>query len=96
MADEISPVGRDRLSRLSGSRKAKVPTSEGSAAAPRNDGASEPVVSSELRELIDRVKQAENYRKERVHQVWEKLQRGELLAAEALQEAAEKMLDEGA
>jgi hypothetical protein len=54
------------------------------------------VVSSELRELIDRVKQAENYRKERVHQVWEKLRRGELLAAEALREAAEKILDEGA
>ena len=96
MADEISPVGQDRLSRLSESGKAKVNASESSAAAPRSDEASEPVVSPELRELIDRIKQAENYRKERVHQVWEKLQRGELLVPEALRETAEKILSEGA
>ena len=95
MADKTSPIGRDGLSRLSGSGKAKVHASESSAAAPRSDEASEPVVSPELRELIDRVKQAEDYRKERVHQVWEKLQRGELLGAEAIREAAEKILDEG-
>jgi hypothetical protein len=53
------------------------------------------VVSSELRGLIDRIKHAETFRKERVHQVLEKLQRGELVTSETVREAAERILREG-
>ena len=52
-------------------------------------------VSGELNDLISRVKQAEVFRKDRVHQVLEKLQRGELVTSETVRDAAERLLQGG-
>jgi restriction endonuclease len=96
MVEEISGSGQDRLDRLSPGERAKAQQAGRAADAPRSDRMPEVVVSSELRELIERVKQAETFRKERVHEVLEKLQRGELVTSEAVREAAEKILRDGA
>lgn len=95
MVEEISGTGSDRPDRLSRSDRAKTGESGSAADAPQGSKVPEVVVSSELRVLIDRVKQAETYRKERVHEVLEKLQRGELVTSETVREAAERILREG-
>lgn len=95
MVDQIGGPGHDGLDRASRAERARTDEAKAAADAPRSDKGPEVVVSSELRELIDRVKQAETFRKERVHQVLEKLQRGELVTSEAVREAAERILRGG-
>ena len=95
MIEEILGPDHGRAGRASRSGKAKTDEPQSAAKTAGGDKASEVVVSSELTELIDRVKGAENFRKERVHQVLEKLQRGELVTSETGREAAEKILREG-
>ncbi len=95
MVEQVSGPGQDRLDRLLPSEKAGTPEAKKVAGAPRSDLAPEVVVSSELKELIARVKQAETFRKDRVHQVLERLQRGELVTSDAVREAAERILREG-
>ncbi|MHC4480230.1 MAG: flagellar biosynthesis anti-sigma factor FlgM [Planctomycetota bacterium] len=95
MVEEIGATGHDRPERLPRGEKAKNSRSESATKGRAGDEAPEVVVSSELKELVDRVRQADVYRKERVHQVLEKLQRGELVTSEAVREAAEKILREG-
>jgi len=95
MVEEIGGPGQDRLDRLSPRDRARIEDVGKAAEAPRAARAPEVMVSSELRALIDRVKQAQTFRKERVHQVFEKLQRGELVTSETVREAAEKILREG-
>jgi hypothetical protein len=95
MVEEISGPGQERLDRLSPGDRAKTRQAKKTGDAPPSTQAPEVVVFSELRELIARVKQAETFRKDRVHEVLEKLQRGELVTSEAVREAAEKILREG-
>jgi hypothetical protein len=95
MIEEITGPGHGELDRLARSGKAKAhPTEEKDAPAAAEEE-SEVEVSSELRALIDRIKHAETFRKERVHEVLEKLQRGELVTSETVREAAERILREG-
>ncbi|MFO8008496.1 MAG: hypothetical protein R6V05_12255 [Candidatus Brocadiia bacterium] len=95
MIEEIIGPGHGGLDRLSRSEEAGARRADGEKAT--SDGEQEPSVevSSELKALIERVKQAGTYRKERVHQVLEKLQRGELVTSETVREAAERILREG-
>ncbi len=96
MVDEIGGPGHDRFDRLSRADRARAEELKKAAAdSARNEEAPEVVVSSELRELIERVKQAKTYRKDRVHQVLEKLERGELVTSETVREAAETILRGG-
>lgn len=95
MLEEVSGPGQERLDRLSPGERAKAQQARKAADAPRSAETPEVVVSSELRDLIERVKQAETFRKDRVHEVLEKLQRGELITSEAVREAAERILREG-
>jgi hypothetical protein len=95
MVDQIGGPGHERPDRLSRTDRAPMSESASAADAPRSDKGPEVVVSSELRELVERVKQADTFRKERVHEVLEKLQRGELVTSEAVREAAERILREG-
>ena len=96
MVEEIGGTGYHPPDRLSPSGKPRTSGPEGVADARKGaESPEEVVVSSELRELIDRVRQADIHRKERVHQVLEKLQRGELVTSEAVREAAERILRQG-
>jgi hypothetical protein len=95
MIEEILGPGHGRADRLSGSGKARTPESERAPGRPGSARLPDVIVSSELRELIERVKSAETFRKERVHQVLEKLQRGELVTSETVIEAAERILGGG-
>ena len=92
MIDEISGAGRERTDPLAAGRRARVRRAGGRADAAEGTEAPEVVVSSELSELIRRVKLADVVRKDRVHQVLEKLQRGELVTSETVREAAENIL----
>lgn len=96
MVDEIGGPGHDRFDRLPRADRAKAEELKKAAggSAPGEE-APEVVVSSGLKELIERVKQAETYRKDRVHQVLEKLERGELVTSETVREAAERILRGG-
>jgi len=92
MVKEVSGAGPEHLSFQ------KTPRTDKSKRPPAPAGGKNPVesaVGGELRGLIERVKAAETYRKERVHQVLEKLQRGELITSEAVREAARRILEEG-
>ena len=95
MIEEIGGPAHGDLDRLARSGKAKTRSTERSDAA--SDGADGPeyLLPTELQELIERVKSAETFRKDRVHQVLEKLQRDELVTSETVREAAEKLLREG-
>ena len=95
MIEEITGAGPERTDPLPPSRRARERRTEGSTGSAQGEQAPEVVVSSELRELISRVKQADVLRKDRVHQVLEKLERGELVTSETVREAAEKILREG-
>ncbi len=59
------------------------------------ESASEVSFTNELQSLITRVRSADTFRKERVHQVLEKMQRGELITSETVREAAERILRGG-
>ena len=96
MIEEIDAAGNDRLDRLSPGERTRTDESGRAAQTPQGGKAQEVVVSSGLTELIDRVKQAESFRKERVSQVLEKLQLGELVTSETVRGAAERILNEGA
>ena len=92
MVREIEGAGPDRI------HLRKTPRAEPTAFSPlegRTAEESEALVGAELRGLIERVKSAEVYRKERVHQVLERLQRGELVTSETVREAANRILMEG-
>lgn len=52
-------------------------------------------LSGDLNELINRVKQADNIRKDRVHEVMQKLQNGRLVTPESIREAARQLLEGG-
>ena len=95
MIDEVTGAGRKRTDPTLPGRQARVGRAEGSTDSADGEQVPQVVVSSELRELISRVKQADVVRKERVHQVLEKLQRGELVTSETVREAAEKILGTG-
>jgi len=53
------------------------------------------VVSGELGDLINRVKQADNIRKDRVHEVAQKLQNGTLVTPESTEESAKRIVEGG-
>lgn len=95
MIEEVNGAAHGPLDRLSRSGKGKAPESEEIGATAEEDEGAEVVVSSELRVLIERIKQAGTFRKDRVHQVLEKLRRGELVTSETVREAAERLLQEG-
>jgi uncharacterized protein YheU (UPF0270 family) len=95
MVEHINGPGQDRLDRLSPGERARILETRKATEALSSESGPGVVVSSELRGLIDRIKHAETFRKERVHQVMEKLQRGELVTSETVREAAEKILREG-
>ena len=95
MVDEIGVPGYDRSDRLTRADRRKIGEPRKAADLARGDGEPEVEVASELRELIARVRRAETVRKHRVHQVLEKLQRGELVTSETVREAAERLLREG-
>ncbi|MCK4373920.1 MAG: hypothetical protein KAX19_01285 [Candidatus Brocadiae bacterium] len=95
MVEEIGVPGHDRSGPLSRSDRARIHDSKNAAEASRSGRTPEVVVSSELRELIERVKEAEGFRKDRVHEVLEKLRRGELVTSETVREAAERILRDG-
>ena len=95
MVEEIGGPAHGDLDRLARSGRAKTHPTDGSAAAPVGANEPESVLPTELRELIERVKSAETFRKDRVHQVLEKLERDELVTSETVREAAEKLLREG-
>jgi len=99
MVEEITGSSRNRLGRLTRADKAKVrkaPDKAGAAGSepsPAGDAVEE--LPGELQALIDRVKQGDAVRLERVHEVLEKLQRGELISSDAVRAAAERILSEG-
>ncbi len=95
MIDEIVGPAHGEPGRVNRSAKAKARSADSSAAATDSSHAPEVEVSGDLRQLIERVKQAETFRKDRVHEVLEKLQRGELVTSETVREAAERILHEG-
>ncbi len=95
MVQEIRGSGHDQspgVTRSSGAKVSKPAKPTDSAA---GSSASAVEVSGELNDLISRVKQADVFRKDRVHQVLEKLQRGELVTSETVREAAERLLQGG-
>ena len=92
MVKEISGAGPDRVF-LGKSARSDKPRKVSSGS--KGDDAPEAVVGGEVKGLVERVKAAEVYRKERVHQVLEKFQRGELITSETVREAARKILEGG-
>jgi hypothetical protein len=95
MVEEIAGPGHESLDQVSRSDRARIDKAEKADDAARDNQEPEVEVTSELRELIERVKQADTYRKERIHQVLEKLQRGELITSETVRETAERIIREG-
>jgi len=95
MIEEIVGPSHGRPDRLSQTKQVKAAKPESSAGSRQAEDTSEVAVTSELQGLIDRVKSAPTVRKERIHEVLEKLQRGELLTSETVREAAERILREG-
>lgn len=95
MIDEINGPGHGHLDRLARNGKTNARETGRAPGGEADSDAAELEVSGELRSLIERIKAAETYRKDRVHQVLEKLQRGELVTSEAVREAAERILQEG-
>ena len=95
MIEEIRGAGFDGLDRLVRTGKSQKGEADSPAQAPSEDQDPAEALPSELRELIDRIKHADGFRKERVHQVLEKLQSGELVTSETVREAAERILREG-
>jgi len=83
-AENVSPSGKPSAKDL---KNAKVDHEERET--------SGVTVSISLQSVMQRVREAEAYRKERVHQVLEKIQDGTLLSSEALREAADRILREG-
>ena len=87
----FEPLGRARRPRTrKGQAAADAPA--GGRAADADDVEALP---GEIRGLIDRVRGGETYRLERVHEVLEKLQRGELVTSETVRRAAERILRGG-
>ncbi len=95
MVNDIDGAGQRRMDRLARSRDSGSPEAVKKRQGPSDGEDSEVVVSSELRELVERIKGAETFRKARVHDVLEKLKRGELVISETVREAAERLLQEG-
>ena len=86
----IDPAKSDAL--RDALKSAEVGKTTQSSQAETTDGVE---VSGELSELISRVKQADSVRKDRVHEVMQKLQNGTLVTPESIREAAKQMLDGG-
>lgn len=96
MVDEISGLGAGWLDRILRSGKARSEKTDGPADGEHVQGdQAELAVSAELRVLLDRIKSAETMRKDVVHAVLEKYQRGELVTSETVRDAAEQILREG-
>jgi len=96
MIEEIGATGQDRLNGVSSGKKPRAERSERAGSKDRSAGeAPEVSVSSRLADYVECIKRADNVRKERVHQVLEKMQRGELITPETVQRAAQKILQEG-
>ena len=95
MLEEVTGSGRGGLRPLSPGEKARARAAERTADRPADGGGVQGEVADELRALVERVKQADTFRKERVHAVLEKLQKGELVTPDAVRQAAQRILLEG-
>ncbi len=95
MIDEITGPSHRDLERPGRADKARGPSATGDGAGCEPTEPPSIEVSSELKQLIERVKSAQTYRKEVVHRVLERLQKGELITSESVREAAETILREG-
>ena len=96
MVREISGPGFDSLGRArktdrSNSRRAQGNTGEQT----EEKTAASSELPTELQSLIERVKQDDTVRLERVHAVLEKLQEGKLVTSDTVREAAERILQGG-
>lgn len=96
MVEEITGPGYEPLGRARRARTRKTDTTDHA----QGDGQPKEIDESdelpgELQTLIDRIRKGEAYRLERVHEVLEKLQRGELVTSETVRRAAERILREG-
>ncbi len=94
MVDEIGRLSNGWFGRIGRNEKAKAQRADGRAE-PGADDDPDVAVAGELQALLDRIRNSETTRMSRVHEVLEKLQRGELVTSEAVREAAERILREG-
>ena len=95
MIDEIAGAGPGRLDRSSPGAAARTRKAERGKGGAGSDEPLDVAVPGGLRALMERVKQADVHRKERVHAVLEKLQRGELVTSETVRLTAEGILRTG-
>jgi hypothetical protein len=95
MIEEVGGLGPEWLERLLKGTGTRPQDTEKRSRASSDDMEPDVPVTVELRQMMERVKGAEGYRKERVHQILERLQRGELVTSETVREAAETILREG-
>jgi hypothetical protein len=95
MVREISGPGYDSLGRVNRNDRSRTRRGQDKAGktADKTSGASE--LPTELHSLIERVKQDDTVRLERVHAVLEKLDKGELVTSETVRRAAERILRGG-
>ena len=95
MVEKIGPTGKNPLGGVPPGKNSKGKKAAEGAEETKPPEKLKPKVSSKLQKFIDSVREAEPIRKNRVHEVLKKLERGELLAPESIREAAEKLLREG-
>ncbi len=99
MVREITGAGYRRPGRLQRSDKGRVRKGDKAQDGSSTERETGPdvldEVPGELQALIERVREGEAVRLERVHDVLDKMKRGELITSEAVREAAERILDGG-
>ncbi len=92
MVKSVNGSGKARKGKVSGSKRTEKTEPSGSGRVSRSEEAERTYSSGDLSELVSRIKQTDDVRKNWVHEVKGLLRDGELLKPEAIHNAAERML----
>jgi hypothetical protein len=96
MVREISGPGFDSLGRARRTDRSRSGRANGKDAGRAEETTRDAgELPTELQSLIERVKQNDTVRLERVHAVMEKLEKGELVTSEAVRDAARRIMEGG-
>ena len=92
MVKSVNGSGRADGGRVSGSKRTQSTGPSGSSRVDRSEEAERTYSSGDMSELVNRIKQTDDVRKNWVHEVKGLLSDGELLEPEAIHNAAERLL----
>jgi len=98
MVDEIGAAAQGQLRPVSQGEKPETKELERRPESQAGEQAKTPgeaSVSSGLQDIVERVKQSDDFRKDVVHKVLQELTDGELVTPRTIREAAERILREG-